>query len=198
METTCAGTTIDWIDRALTDAYAFVERELASNRAFAEAEVAASGSRPDRQRWADEWIASRYAWADQWLYGGYMWIHNENRYEWMPGRHQWAEEMRTIRRAFGTYEALFAGIEAFGITFINENFVENLDRYLDGRGDIYYQGRLVRSLIDENYTDNNGDLMTISFVSETVFTRNNDASRLVVYVLRDENKNIVGLNVVEV
>ena len=184
----------DWIDRALADAYAFVESELARNRAMAGAEVAAADDRrrPDRQRWADQWIASRYEWADQWLYGGYVWIYSEGRYKWMPGRHQWAERMREIRSAFGTYEQLFAGIEAFGITFSNENFVANMDRYREGRGNIYYQGRLVRSLIDENFRDTGGNFLTLSFISDR------GGSRLDVYILRDDNGNITGLNAVEV
>ena len=135
--------------------------------------------------WVEDWIALRmsenYAFADG----------RSDADEFMVSRHQWVEEMREIRSIFGSYEQLLAGIENFGITFSNENFISNLDSYRNGYGNIYYQGQLVSSLIDENFYHNN-EPHTISFISE-----NAAAGRINVYILRNENGDIIGLNVVE-
>ena len=148
----------------------WIDRALERNRAWAEEQVAASGNRPDRRKWADDWMAGRYS---------------------------WAEEMREIRNIYGTYEQFFAGIEAFGITFSSDDFIVNMDRYRDGRGNIYYHGRLVSSLICENFRDARGNLLRLSTMSEAVSAGNRGAISLHVYILRDENGNITGLDAVE-
>jgi len=96
----------------------------------------------------------------------------------------------------GGFEDVFAGAEAFGITFGGSLAYWDNWRNTEGEaGNIYYQGRLVRALIDENfYNEGNG----IRFMITSGRRSPRDIpSHLDAYILRDENGSMIGLNVVQ-
>ena len=167
--------------RALEADYTFAQNTVAGNREWAEAQVAASGNRSDRREWADNWIASRYEWKEDWL----------------ASRHKWADNIRSTAvwatNISQPFTDVFAGIEAFGITFGGS--LADWDT-LNNPGNIYYRGRLVNSIIDDNFFNEN-TLMTHRFMITSGRRSPSDiSSRLVIHVLRDINGNITGVNII--
>jgi len=192
----------EWFANVLAEAYLFVEESLIAahadaearviaDREEAEARVAASDNCPNIREWADEWIASRYLWAEEWLAGRYEWAE-----EWLAYRYEWAEEMRLLTPAFavamgsGNIEAVFAGVEAFGITF-SRSLAEHWD---EGEpNNIYYQGRLLAALIDDNFQ--NIGIGPRFMITSGRGLLEDIPSDLFAYVIRDENGNMVGIRI---
>ena len=212
-----------WAASQIVEARAWAAAQVVENRIWAEAQVAKDRARAEAQppywriwnagryenaeewiagryQWKEEWIASRYEWKEEWIASRYEWKEEwiAGRYEWaeelLASRYEWVEEMRVLGMAT-FFKDIFAGVEDFGVTFGGcLSDWDNRGWANPGRevGNIYYHGQLVRALIDENFDDMRFMITSGRLMPDDV------PSSINLYVLRGENGDITGIDVVEV